>query len=75
MNKNKRNRAEKPKSKGPTHAVAAVAYGSAGVPSLEQLSKEVFQLVEQDQGYGFVPESVAYQHRHHEQFFARVRSW
>lgn len=44
------------------------------LPPIDDLADEVFQLVEQDQGRGFVAESTGDQHRDHEQFFNRVRS-
>ena len=44
------------------------------LPTLDALSHEVFRLVEEDQGKGFVPESTGDQHRNHAQFFDRVRA-
>lgn len=44
------------------------------LPPLDTLAHDVFQLVEKDQGKGFVPESVGSQHRDHEQFFDRARA-
>lgn len=47
---------------------------SAKFPSLDELATEVFQLVESDQGRGFVPQTDGRQHASHEQFFDRVRA-